>query len=827
MKRAIAVAVMLIWAGVAHAQTIGNGSIDGLQYETMTSPDGCSAASPCQIITYFHYLGGEGPTPSDLQKYFNTAAFWAANPHTIILAPMVNGSSDTNNWGGVQEGMSPNMKAAIDLVKQIEATVPTNPNTVVATGGSMGGIATEAAMVEAGPKGTVDPGVFAAGLSYDGALYNSDYAAAATALCGVPFTMVHGAQDTTVPHSFDDNLASTLSSCVGFKYVSVPGIGHGTWNYGPAGGYEDGKLIDATLASAANASPTTASAPAAVTSSVQPLSTGTGQTSTVQAVASTTSTTATPPPASPTVTPAAAQDAMPAATGDVELAQQEIALVQALRQEPTPNETLIGQLLDDAMNQLDQAQTGTAATSQTCSSDGTTITPGQGSLTDSKGDVWSINDNTKILVNGIPVVGGGDTSEMTLQGCAVMGHSNGQNGSSTSWFAMNAADPTATDGWTVSDAPGSVSTAMVPITPAPQTATAPVAQTAVPPVTKPLDVATPSTTANSCPVDSSGGTGRFQVAGGQLIGPNGKNFIARGINVSDRDMSAAADILKMFPGINLVRLAIYTYQDPSAYSAFIATMTGHGTVVLIEHHVETNGATGGGGQGGIASGAWLADENAFYAAVAKAFAGNPYVFFGTTNEPPGQSGLSAWQLSTYKAVRGAGNNNPVLLEISGWPGDWTNALDPSVYAQMTNVVWDPHFYGWVSRYSTDQATIDAALADIISSIQTITSADGVIPAMVAEFGPSTTGMSPDPNGDGTVDAVITRGANDQTGSAIWHWGQQDCCNNLGDASGLTTLGQKVQLFIGTDVQQPTQCQLTAAAQQGIANVTAAMQPVAQ
>src|SRR4051812_24706441 len=75
--------------------------------------------------------------------------------------------------------------------------------------------------------------------------------------------------------------------------------------------------------------------------------------------------------------------------------------------------------------------------------------------------------------------------------------------------------------------------------------------------------------------------------------------------------------------------------------------------------------------------------------------------------------LSQWQSTTYDAIRGAGNNNPILLEISGYPGNWTNALDPSVYASMTNTIWDPHFYGWVPRYSTDQATVDQALADQI------------------------------------------------------------------------------------------------------------------
>src|SRR4051812_44643086 len=192
MKRVLLASTMLTLVGAATAQTTRTGAIDGLNYIQLMSPDGCSTASPCQIVTYLHYLGGESQTPQDVQSYFNNPAFWSANPHTIVLAPMVNGSSDTNNWGGVQGGVSPNMQAAADLVKQTEATNPTDPNSVVLTGGSMGGIGTQAGMEEFGPQGTTGQHVFTAGLAYDGAMYNTDPATEKSALCGVPLTIVHG-----------------------------------------------------------------------------------------------------------------------------------------------------------------------------------------------------------------------------------------------------------------------------------------------------------------------------------------------------------------------------------------------------------------------------------------------------------------------------------------------------------------------------------------------------------------------------------------------------------------------------------------------------------
>ena len=44
------------------------------------------------------------------------------------------------------------------------------------------------------------------------------------------------------------------------------------------------------------------------------------------------------------------------------------------------------------------------------------ITPGSGSVTDCSGNTWSINSNNKILENGYPVPGGGDTSALTMDG---------------------------------------------------------------------------------------------------------------------------------------------------------------------------------------------------------------------------------------------------------------------------------------------------------------------------------------------------------------------------------------------------------------------------
>lgn len=602
MRRFLMASTILAVPFAAAAQTIRTGTIDGLNYETMTSPDGCSTATPCQIVTYLHYLGGESATPSDLQTYFNNSQFWAANPHTIVVAPMVNGSSTTSNWGGVQAGVSPNMQAAVDLVKQVEATTPTNPNSVVVTGGSMGGIGTESAMIEYGPKGTTGQHVFTAGLSYDGATYNVDTATAKAALCGVPYTMVHGTADTTVPYSFDQSLAGALQGCSGFNFVPVQGATHGTWNSPDWKGYGDGTLINQSLATArANG----------------------GSNSTTPAMTTTTST------AAPTATPAASA-ALATPTG-----------------------------------------TTTTQPASPCS-------------------------------NAVPN------------------------------YAASA--------------------------------------------------------------------GGFGVLDGQIYAPGGQPFVARGINVMHGNGDpSAAEIQAAFPGTNFVRLAIYNYDSPAALTAYVSDLTSHGIVVVLEDH--NNGAgNAGGATGTIFTGAALAREQAWYSSIASAFKTNPYVWFGTNNEPsenPSAAALSAWQKQTYQSIRSAGNNNPVLLEANSWgPGQTNVGYTASDYAGMTNAIWDLHYYGWVSGYSTNQSTVSSTLASMIADTHAIKSADGRMPVLIGEYGNSTTGQAIDPNGDQVVSAVQQAAQSGQmAGSAAWAWGTGNPGDGLTNGNGIpSAYGQQVAAY---------------------------------
>ncbi len=204
-------------------------------------------------------------------------------------------------------------------------------------------------------------------------------------------------------------------------------------------------------------------------------------------------------------------------------------------------------------------------------------------------------------------------------------------------------------------------------------------------------------------------SGSFQAANGRIIDPNGQPFIARGVNVLNGGSNpSAAKLQADFPGINFVRLAIYKYDDPSTLAASVNDLTSHGIVVELENH--NNGAgNAGGSKGVIFTGNQLVQESNWYTSVASYFKSNPYVWFGTNNEPSetlpdgtfSPAALSTWQQQTYQAVRSTGNNNPILLEANGWRDGNTGqpvmvqGYTASVYAPMTNIVWDIHFYGWL------------------------------------------------------------------------------------------------------------------------------------
>lgn len=298
----------------------------------------------------------------------------------------------------------------------------------------------------------------------------------------------------------------------------------------------------------------------------------------------------------------------------------------------------------------------------------------------------------------------------------------------------------------------------------------------------------------------SASAGGFAVLDGQFYATDGTVFKPQGIGVMFGSWApSAAQILAQYPGTNFVRLAIYNYESAAQLAPYINDLTSHGIFVEIEDHSNSTGGNAGGGVGDIFTGARLQQELSWYSSVASTFKNNPYVGFGTDNEPSetnpatGQSdptALSNWQMQTYQAIRNAGNNNPVWLETIGWTNNGQLVVNQgfaaSDYAGMTNVLWDMHIYPWLFPTNATQGQANSILQQFVQGAQQITSADGTIPVQFLEFGDSTTGSDYDPNWQVSVQSVLSA----SNGYAAWMWGAGNAYDNLNNGSAYAAMVQK-------------------------------------
>lgn len=407
-----------------------------------------------------------------------------------------------------------------------------------------------------------------------------------------------------------------------------------------------------------------------------------------------------------------------------------------------------------------------------------TITPASGTLTDAAGNVFDISASGSVQENGAWTPGGGDTSAVTIQNGVVLG----QDSRTGQWFSLSASGQF----WTPTPAPAGVESANAP------------------PAASPVAPAAATSALASCSSVTSSAFGILPLTAdgvGQIFGPDQKPFTPRGINIMEPDFPTAALLAPaLFPGMNFIRFAIYNLSDdPATYASLVQSLTAAGIVVEFEDHTTSNGSNAGGSSGVIFTGALLSNEQAFYTRFASYYKSNPFVWWGTNNEPPNGPGLSGWQLTTYQTIRATGNSAPILLEINGYadPSSFGQGLDPSAYAQMSNVIWDMHFYGWLTGYSTDQGTNDAFLAAAVHQAQTITGAGGaVIPVMIGEYGNSTVGTNLDPNANQVIAAVQNAGKSGLVaGTAAWAWGQGNPYDGLTNGGGLSSYGQQVETYL--------------------------------
>jgi hypothetical protein len=80
----------------------------------------------------------------------------------------------------------------------------------------------------------------------------------------------------------------------------------------------------------------------------------------------------------------------------------------------------------------------------------------------------------------------------------------------------------------------------------------------------------------------------FTVTGGQILGPNGQPFIAKGINIyADTLMSVgAATITSTFSGLNFLRVNVFDMNADTAatLAPYVNALTSQGVAVELEDH---------------------------------------------------------------------------------------------------------------------------------------------------------------------------------------------------------------------------------------------------
>ncbi len=214
--------------------------------------------------------------------------------------------------------------------------------------------------------------------------------------------------------------------------------------------------------------------------------------------------------------------------------------------------------------------------------------------------------------------------------------------------------------------------------------------------------------ANSAPVQQtaaptvvSAGQG-FSVRSTKIIGPDGNEFIPKGVNVNGynwvwpRSTVNDAHLIVDCWNFNLVRVNSFLFMGESKYPQFttnndldaiVKTYTQRGIVVVFEGHDRI---------GSYYSGDDLTTLVAWFTDLAHKYKDNPYVWFDVMNEPGGRKSLDSNQWinmhgQVIKAIRDdAGANNLIIVEGAYGGQDVStpdqNIVDSSILQFGKNVV---------------------------------------------------------------------------------------------------------------------------------------------
>ncbi|HEY9846738.1 MAG TPA: cellulase family glycosylhydrolase, partial [Candidatus Caenarcaniphilales bacterium] len=233
----------------------------------------------------------------------------------------------------------------------------------------------------------------------------------------------------------------------------------------------------------------------------------------------------------------------------------------------------------------------------------------------------------------------------------------------------------------------------------------------------------------------------FKVSGTQILDPNGKEFIIKGVNINGLnwvwpdDMTQPAHLDKIVNcwKFNLVRVNCHLFFTNSPWPQFrdnndldkiVNAYTSRKVVVMFDGHERI---------GGYYEGGELTTLKNWYRDLAVKYKNNPYVWFDIQNEPgaaqPDKAKWLAVMQGAVKAIRDeAGASNIIMVEGTAWgqdAGNWNSSPVPQQNSSIlqygpevmnfggksySNIIFNIHVY--------DQWNFgDARLADYFDRVR--------------------------------------------------------------------------------------------------------------
>ena len=304
----------------------------------------------------------------------------------------------------------------------------------------------------------------------------------------------------------------------------------------------------------------------------------------------------------------------------------------------------------------------------------------------------------------------------------------------------------------------------------------------------------------------------FSVRGSKILDPNGREFIAKGVNVNGTgfgwpgDTPGYADEIIERWNFNAIRLNVreldpapYKYSENGSIDEIVKAYTSKRAVVIVEPHENT---------GGYFTDSQLDKLERWWRYQAKRYKDNPYVWFNVSNEPGGSDSsenVARWVNQNQRiinAIRDEGADNIIVVDGHYWGqdvGEWDSSpvessksailgSSPRLKDPTGNLVFSVHLYDqWIYG--------DRKMADYFDRAE-----KAGIPLIIGEYGAMKDGKFKE-----AVSSMFNTAVPREIGRFVWAWwggddfelttsdngGGQNTRSERGNPGNLSWLGEQV------------------------------------